>query len=65
MTILILLAAVAQVSRAMKALDSTTGIFVSAVCPGFIDTAMGQMIPKHLLAAAQGTALSSCVNLGP
>jgi len=45
---------VAVLSRALKLQEQATGVYVSAVCPGFIDTNMGQLIPKELIKQTQG-----------
>eukprot|EP01127_Copromyxa_protea_P006223 TRINITY_DN16038_c0_g1_i1.p1 TRINITY_DN16038_c0_g1~~TRINITY_DN16038_c0_g1_i1.p1 ORF type:complete len:259 (+),score=56.74 TRINITY_DN16038_c0_g1_i1:3-779(+) len=46
--------AVAQLSRAMKPTENVTGVYVSAVCPGFIETKMTKSLPKAVLKATQG-----------
>lgn len=47
-------AGVAHLTRALKPLDKHDRIYVSAVCPGFINTKMGSTIPQSIIKSMQG-----------
>jgi NAD(P)-dependent dehydrogenase (short-subunit alcohol dehydrogenase family) len=52
-------AGVATLSRAMKLMEKQTGVYVSAVCPGFIDTKLASAVPKQFVQATQGWNVTS------